>query len=218
MNILAISDIHAAYDTLGKILLKEKNVDVILITGDISTHGSMDEVRSALEGVLTLGKPVLAVAGNMDIPESDDELLRLGISLNARGVRIADIGFFGVSAAALSPLHTPYELSEEEIARRIESGFSMVKDVPVKIFVPHSPPYQTKLDRIFSGMHVGSRSIRTWIEKHQPDVVICGHIHEARGQDTMGKTKMINCGAAQSGFYAKIMISDDIVLENCQLQ
>jgi Icc-related predicted phosphoesterase len=217
MNIVAISDIHSTYNTLEKILQKEKNADLVLIVGDISTHGTAAEIRIAMEKTLAHGKQILAVAGNMDVPESDNELLRMGISLNARGVQIGDVGFFGVSAAPLSPLHTPYELTEEEIARRIESGFAMIRDAPVKIFVPHSPPYQTKLDRIFLGTHVGSRSIRIWIDQHQPDIVVCGHIHEARGQDTLGKTKMINCGAAQRGFYARITVADDITLENCKL-
>ncbi|MGD0337319.1 MAG: metallophosphoesterase [Bacteroidota bacterium] len=217
MKIVAISDIHAAYDNLYKIIQKEGNADVILIVGDITTHGTVADIRNAVGSILTLGKSVLAIAGNMDIPESDDELLRLDISLNARGVRIGDVGFFGVSAAALSRLHTPYELTEEEISCRIESGFSMVRDAPIKVFVPHSPPFRTKLDRIFLGTHVGSTAIREFIEHEQPDVVVCGHIHEARGQDILGKTKMVNCGAAQRGFYAQIIIEDKILIENLQL-
>ncbi len=217
MNIVAIGDIHAAYDNLDKILRQEKNADVILIVGDITTHGTVADIRTAIEKILEHGKSVLAIAGNMDVPESDGELFQLGISLNARGVCIGDVGFFGVSAAALSSLHTPYELTEEEIARRIQSGFSMVRDAPIKVFVPHSPPYRTKLDRIFLGMHVGSTSVREFIEKEQPNVVVCGHIHEARGQDILGKTKMVNCGAAQRGFYARITLADEIMLENCKL-
>jgi uncharacterized protein len=217
MNIVAISDIHAAYGTLEKILQQEKNADVILIAGDISTHGTAAEIRIAMEKTVAHGKQVLAISGNMDIPESDDELTAMGISINGRGVRIGDVGFFGVSAGPLSPLHTPYEIPEEEIALRIESGYTMIKDAPVKVFVPHAPPYQTKLDKIFLGTHVGSRSIRTWIDEHQPDIVVCGHIHESSGQDLLGKTKMINCGAAQLGFYARITVAEGITLENCRL-
>lgn len=217
MNIIGVSDIHGEYAGLDKILQKEKNADVILIAGDITTHGTARDVGIVMEKILTGGKPVLAVAGNMDAPESENELTRLGISLNARGVRISDVGFFGVSAAPFSPLHTPYELSEEDIGRRIESGFAMIKDAPVKVFVPHSPPYQTKLDRIFLGTQVGSKAVRTWIDLHQPDIVVCGHIHEARGQDTLGKIKMVNCGAAQRGFYVRISLGDKIIIENCRL-
>src|SRR5207249_7139723 len=42
---------------------------------------------------------LLAVAGNMDLPQHDELLVRLGVSISGRGVMIDDVGFFGVSAA-----------------------------------------------------------------------------------------------------------------------
>jgi Icc-related predicted phosphoesterase len=75
-------------------------------------------------------------------------------------------------------------------------------------------PLITKLDKIFTGEHVGSKSIRTFIEQYQPDIVICGHIHEARGSDKLGKSWMINCGPAAKKNYAVIEIGESIRLEN----
>lgn len=51
------------------------------------------------------------------------------------------------------------------------------------IFVAHSPPYDTPLDVLANGSHVGSRSIRkfieTWTEKEMLIASLHGHIHEA---------------------------------------
>jgi len=66
--------------------------------------------------------------------------------------------------------------------------------------VSHAPPYGTKVDMTGSGLNVGSRSVRKFIESHRPDLVICGHIHEARGHDRVGDTVVINTGPLHKGF------------------
>jgi putative phosphoesterase len=215
MRILALSDIHGAYAKAEEILVRETAYDLILICGDVTTHGSPMEAKGAIKQFQTCGKPILVVSGNMDSPEIDDAVARTGCSINAKGICIREVGFFGVSAAPFSPLHTPYEISEDEILRRAESGWNDIKSVRWKVFVPHAPPRKTKLDQIFPGTHVGSSAIRTFIDRYQPDVVVCGHIHEARGTDTLGVSRMINCGPTAKGYYAVIEIGETITVENC---
>jgi Icc-related predicted phosphoesterase len=46
---------------------------------------------------------------------------------------------------------------------------------------------------------VGSRAIRGFIERHQPPLVLCGHIHESprmtsRYRDEIGRTVVVNPG------------------------
>jgi putative phosphoesterase len=214
MRVLALSDIHNEYTTTEKILSCEKEYDIVLICGDITTYGSPIEAEGAIKQFQSYGKPVLAISGNMDSPEIDDVLKRIECSINAKGIVIDNVGFFGVSAAPISPLSTPFEISEDEILQIAEAGWKDVKNTRWKVFVPHSPPYDTKLDQIHTGKHVGSKSIRTFIDKRQPDIVICGHIHEARGIDILGTSQMINCGPAAKGNYAIIQIGDSILLEN----
>ncbi len=110
-------------------------------------------------------------------------------------------------------MHTPYEIAEGEIKRRAEIGWAKVQAARWKVFVPHAPPSGTKLDRTFLGKHVGSTAIRDFVERTQPDVLLCGHIHESRGIDTLGKTQMVNCGAASQGKYAVLDIGDEVVIE-----
>jgi Icc-related predicted phosphoesterase len=213
MKIVAFTDIHGSYRKVDEVLAKA-SADVIVIGGDITTVGTSAEAKTAVDGWKKFGPPLLAVAGNMDSPEIDGALESAGVSINGRGVKIGDVGFFGVSASPFSPLHTPYEISEEETAQRIQTGYRTVKDSKVKVFIPHAPPHNTKVDRVFVGAHVGSKSVREFIEREQPDVVICGHIHEARGQDVIGKSKIVNCGPASKGYYAVIDIGEKILVTN----
>ena len=63
------------------------------------------------------------------------------------------------------------------------------------VLVCHAPPHGTELDRIRSGLHAGSKSVREFIEKQQPVYFFCGHIHEAEGVEiAMGKTRARNVG------------------------
>ena len=213
MKVLALTDIHGSYKKVDEILRKI-SPEVIVIGGDITTIGTPEEAERVVRGWKNFGRPLVAVAGNMDSPEIDQAIEAAGVSINGRGVKIGDVGFFGVSASPFSPLHTPYEISEEEIAKRIEAGYRAVKECKVKVFVPHAPPVNTNVDKVFMGMHVGSKSVRTFIEHEQPDVVICGHIHEARGQDTIGKSKIVNCGPAGKGYYVVVEIGEEIVVRN----
>lgn len=213
MKIIAFTDIHGSYRKVEEILTKV-SADAVVIGGDITTVGTPAEVERAIEGWKRFGRPLVAVAGNMDSPEIDSALESAGVSVNGRGIKIGDVGFFGVSASPFSALHTPYEISEEETAQRIEAGYRVVRDSKVKVFVPHCPPHGTKVDKVFVGAHVGSKSVRDFIDQEQPDVVICGHIHEGRGQDVIGQSKIVNCGPAGKGYYTVIEIGEKILITN----
>ena len=68
------------------------------------------------------------------------------------------------------------------------------------------PPYNTKLDNIGCG-HVGSQSIRDLIEEFNPALVLCGHVHEARGIDRINETTIVNPGVFAYGELA--IVSDE---------
>jgi len=73
------------------------------------------------------------------------------------------------------------------------------KDPGRTIYVMHSPPFGTALDRIHGGGGAGSRSIQTFIEETQPLLTLHGHIHEAPElsgsfSQRIGKTLCINPG------------------------
>lgn len=213
MRILAFSDIHGSYKKVDEILSRESSFDALIIAGDLTTVGSAKEAGSAIRQFQKRGKQLFVVAGNMDVPELETTFSNLGVSINARGVLQGDVGLFGVSASPFTPMHTPYEISEEEIMKRAEAGWKDIASARWKIFVSHAPPRDTKVDKIMLGKHVGSTAVREFVEKRQPDLLVCGHIHEAHGMDTIGKTTIVNCGPAGKGYYAVIEIRDTINVE-----
>jgi len=81
------------------------------------------------------------------------------------------------------------------------------------IVVAHSPPAYTKLDKAYIGGHVGSPSLRLFIEQAQPSVVFCGHIHEARGIDYIGDTVIANTGAASHGHCATAFFNGKVEVQ-----
>jgi uncharacterized protein len=212
MKIAYLVDMHDRFDAVPTAMAKLGAVDLLLIGGDITTNGTPDEAARAVEDWRSLAPRLLALAGNMDSAAIDARLAELGVGLDSRGFTFGDVGVFGVSAAPKSPLHTPYELPDDELARRIEDGFRAVEECRVKIFCPHAPPSETACDRLPSGEHVGSAVIRTFIERAQPDLALCGHIHEARGTDEIGRTQIVNPGPARAGHYALVEVDGDVVV------
>jgi len=83
---------------------------------------------------------------------------------------------------------------EEDLAHLPEP-----KDPEKTIYVMHSPPFETRLDRIEGGRFAGSRSIRKFIEKTHPLLTLHGHIHESpvlsmSCYDRIGQTLCVNPG------------------------
>ncbi|MBI5393911.1 MAG: metallophosphoesterase family protein [Verrucomicrobia bacterium] len=210
MRIAYVVDVHEQFAAVNRAMERIGAADVLIIGGDITHRGTPERLQAGIESWQPLAPRLLAVAGNMDSLALDARLASLGVSLDSRGVVMGDIGFFGVSAAPKSPLHLPYELTEEEIAARIEAGFVQVKQCRMKIFCPHAPPRDTACDRIHSGLHVGSTAVRAFIEREQPDLALCGHIHESRGEDRIGRSRIVNPGPLTEGRYAVVEIGGGI--------
>jgi len=154
----------------------------------------------------------------MDPVALEDVLTKKEVSVNGTGMIWGTVGIFGVSGSPPTPMRTPYEIPETEIAARAKAGWAVVKDAATTIFVPHAPPHETSVDRIRSGAHVGSAAVRECVERHSPDMVVCGHIHEARGIDAIGRTTVVNCGQAGRGYYAVITVRDSVKAELKELR
>ncbi|MEA2506647.1 MAG: uncharacterized protein QOH48_1265 [Actinomycetota bacterium] len=112
-----------------------------------------------------------------------------------------------------TPWDSPRELPEEELLERLEKLAAELRpDVPA-IFNLHCPPFDSGLDvapeltddlRVVREggepklISVGSTSVRTLIERHQPMLALHGHIHESRAAAEIGRTICINPGSAYS--------------------
>jgi len=97
---------------------------------------------------------------------------------------------------------TVIDLASDDTIEKDLNGLSKVIDKPF-IFIAHSPPYNTPLDVIYNGQHVGSVSIRRFIEAWSREGLLIaafhGHIHESPDRSgsihtEIGKTLCINPG------------------------
>jgi Icc-related predicted phosphoesterase len=152
-------------------------------------------------------------ANNCFLPV-EGKVVRLG-----GGQELASLGWSNPT-----PWHTPRECSEEELAtklRRLEGAIHEPKTCVLNI---HPPPYDSTLDMaakldqsvspprpITSGGHqvlipVGSTSVRSTIERLQPMLMLCGHIHETRNAANIGRTTCINPGSEYGSGYLRGVI------------
>jgi len=72
--------------------------------------------------------------------------------------------------------------------REEEMSFVFAHMPPCDVAVCHSPPYGV-LD---NGQYLGSRAVLVAIQRVQPRLMVCGHIHEGHGIAKVGNTLVVN--------------------------
>jgi len=198
MEILCTADFHG--DTSHFDRLKGEKADLLVIAGDLTDFGGQNDAREIIELLEGTAPRTMAVQGNCDGAGVLSHLTDNDLSLHSSAKVENDVGFFGIGGSNTTPFNTPTEFSEDEIWSFLNAGYELIEDREKKVMVSHAPPYGTKVDMTGSGLNVGSRSVRKFIESYRPDLVICGHIHEARGHDLVGDTVVINTGPLHKGF------------------
>lgn len=198
---IVIGDIHGEMKNFPKIP-ELREADGIIVSGDLTNLGGAAAAKEVMDAIAKTGLPVFAQIGNMDKPEVDKWLSGMGRNLHCQVMELAPgIAIFGVGGSTPTPFATPSEFPEEMIAGWLESEWEKAKDFPHKILISHNPPKDTPCDDIGNGVHVGSAAVRKFIEEKQPDICVCGHIHEGRARLEMGKTIVLNPGTLADGGY-----------------
>jgi Icc-related predicted phosphoesterase len=210
VRIAYVVDVHDRPEAVPRVLAETGPVDVLVVGGDITTFGTPDDAERAIELWRPLVRHLFAVAGNCDSAAIDVRLADLGVSIHGRGSAVDGVGFAGASGSPFTPLHTPHELPDDEFARHAATGLAAIQESRVRILCPHAPPHGTACDRLRTGEHVGSAALRELIEREQPDLVLCGHIHESRAIDDLGPTRVVNPGPVASGHYALVDVDETV--------
>ncbi len=201
MRIVSFGDIHMALPAIERLGPHLAKADLVILCGDLTNFGGRTAAEQVLAATERHARSVLAVPGNLDRPEVIDYLRERDISLHGASRRMGDLGIFGCGGSNLTPMQTPTEFSEEELHAALGHGFSQVAGAPRLLMVCHTPPLNTATDRLHDGQHVGSPAVRAFIEEHQPEVCLTGHIHESAGVDRIGRTTVVNPGALRDGGY-----------------
>jgi Icc-related predicted phosphoesterase len=201
MKIISFGDVHMATRNLERMGEVMRDTELVIVSGDLTNFGGVADARKVITDVRRVCASVLALPGNLDKREVIPFLEAEGVALHGKGVVIDGVGIFGCGGSNITPFGTPMELSEDEIYATLRAGYETVREVRPLLMICHTPPYDTKCDRIMSGKPVGSSAARQFIEEVKPEVCISGHIHESAGVDEIGPTKILNAGPFKGGGY-----------------
>jgi Icc-related predicted phosphoesterase len=187
MRLLAFSDIHRDRRQAERLAERARDMDVVVAAGDFaSVHRGLEKLIDVLVVIET---PTVLVPGNNETDAALREACRGWAAarvLHGEGTEIDGVPFFGLGGGVpVTPWSWSFDLTEEEAADRLaacpEGG----------VLVVHSPPK----GYVDGKRHLGSEAILRTIERKQPRLAVCGHIHEAAGEEALvGATRVLNAG------------------------
>lgn len=195
MKILAFSDLHLARRAASELVVASNRADLVIGAGDFcNMRQGLDQAMELLSGIVA---PMVLVPGNA---ESADELRRAArpgsTVLHGEGMEVEGLRLFGLGGG-VPP--TPFGDWSFDLSERQAEGM-LASCARADILITHSPP-KGVVDRTSRGDSVGSTAIYSAIERIQPKLAVCGHIHDCWGERGMiGRTEVVNLGPAGTWF------------------
>ena len=190
MRVLAFSDLHRDLGRAADLVERSADADVVVGAGDFaSIHEGLDETIGALAPIEA---PTVLVPGNNETANALREAAAAwpaATVLHGEHADIAGRTFFGLGAGIpITPWDWSFDLSDDEATAALE-------DCPDgAVLVLHSPPYG-HCDVSGAGDHLGSQALAAAIERLNPPLAVCGHIHESWGERSrIGETEVANLG------------------------
>jgi uncharacterized protein len=186
-RILAFSDLHLSEARAEALVEMARRADLVIGAGDFCT------MRRGLAEIMALLEPIepkaVYVPGNAESATELKAATRAKV-LHGTGFAHGGLTLFGLGYAVPK---TPFgawscDLSEATAGQMLELMEA------ADILISHSPP-KGVADLSSRGDSLGSQAVRAAIERVQPRLCLCGHIHDSWGkQGEIGRTKVINLG------------------------
>jgi len=192
LRIFSAGDIHGDTRLAERLAeeAKDSHADLVVLCGDLTfAERSTDNIIGPFK---KRNLKVLLIPGNHESVATADFLAEVYGVKNIHGysVKYKDVGIFGAGGANIGIS----QLSEKELYDLLKKGFESIKYLDKRIMVTHVHPSGTKMEKM-SAFFPGSTGIRKAVEKFQPDILLCSHVHEAEGlEEKIGKTRVINVG------------------------
>jgi uncharacterized protein len=203
IRVAAAGDIHAGAaerdrvrETFRRV---EEQADLILLAGDLTQHGQVDEVCAVADACRDLSVPVVAVLGNHDWhSDRPQDLVRAlaeagvvvldrshtilpinGTSVGVAGVK-GFVGGFGQQWANFGePIFRDAYADTTRDVDGLERGLSAIEPCAVRIALLHYSPVEATLvgepERLW--LVLGADRLAGPIRAHRPDLVVHGHAH-----------------------------------------
>ena len=204
VRIAAVGDVHVGTDSSGVLgdhdeLLDE--ADVLLLAGDLTRHGTIEEARVLADELRRLdGFPIVAVLGNHDYEsDHDDDISALmtdaGVIMLDGESAIVEVGesrvgvagtpgfgggFEGAGAAEFGePLMKAFVRRTKEMAAALCQSLLDVADTDVRIALTHYSPVEQTLrgERAEIYPFLGSYLLAEGIDRGGADLAVHGHAH-----------------------------------------
>jgi hypothetical protein len=196
LKILAASDIHGDTNLVKKLAeqAEKENVDLVVLCGDLTMgERSTDNIIGPFAA---RHKKVLLIPGNHETVATADFLADVYDpfvrNIHGYSVRYKDVGIFG--AGGVTNVGPAPPIDEGEMYDLLKKGFDKISYLKKRIMVTHIHPTDTKMEKM-SKFVPGSDAVRKAVERFKPDILLCGHVHEAEGlEEKIGKTRVINVG------------------------
>ena len=206
---LALSDIHGKNINKIPALPGLAEADAVLFAGDLAKFNN-DEAKSALRHLCDNAKKFFAIPGNCDDMQVESYMDGYGANIHRKICELAPgLMIMGLGGSTPSGFFTPREYREEDYALWLEQMYRQIPKKSKIMLLSHNPPFNTRTDVIGTGKHVGGIAVREFIERIQPDICICGHLHESKAVDRLGRTVIVNIGAFMDGNYAHITMREE---------
>ncbi len=205
----AIADAFAAID---------REVDLVLLAGDLTTHGEPEQAEILADISGSLSAPVVAVLGNHDLhadraEELTEVLRRSGVTVLDREHAVRELsevqvgivgakGFVGGFPGSHLPdfgepsLRAIYAETSVEV-EAIDDGLRAVAHCPLRIVLLHYAPLVETLEgeRREIWAFLGTDRLAAPILEHAPDLVLHGHAHGGSFRGTIGEVPVFNVSA-----------------------
>ncbi|MFE5027116.1 metallophosphoesterase [Streptomyces sp. NPDC056656] len=136
--------------------------------------------------------PTYATYGNVDIPHLWSQYAGPGTTvLDGERVEIGGLVFGFVGGGLRSAMRTPYEISDEEYAAKLDAVGE------VDVLCTHIPPDVPELvyDTVARRFERGSRALLEAIRRTRPRYSLFGHVHQPLARRMrIGATECVNVG------------------------
>jgi uncharacterized protein len=200
----------------------EGRVDIVLLAGDLTTHGEPEQAAIVADAVRDLGVPVVTVLGNHDwhsgrAGEVTAVLQEAGIVVLQRSHHVLEVcdaeiglvgtkGFVGGFAGSHLPdfgeplLRNLYAETAAEV-EALDAGLRAVALCPFRIVLLHySPSGQTlEGERRDIWTFLGTDRLAAPILEHNPDLVLHGHAHAGTFAGRVGEVPVYNVSVPVMG-------------------
>ncbi|HEV7845961.1 MAG TPA: metallophosphoesterase [Thermoleophilaceae bacterium] len=224
VRIAAAGDVHCAPENRDAVMTAfeaiDGQADVILLAGDLTTHGEPEQAEILAEACRGMETPVVAVLGNHDLHadradelkavlrDADIEVLERGhTTLRGCGVGIAGTkgfvgGFRGLGLPDFGepPLRRIYAETTAEV-EALSAGLHQIALCPFRIALLHYAPVAATLSgeppEIWT--FLGSDRLAAPILEHRPDLVLHGHAHAGRLQADLDGVPVYNVSVPVMG-------------------